>query len=485
MTFVAELEPKELWGHFDRILTIPRGSGNEDAIRQYIIEVAEQQSLNHLTDQAGNLVVRKNATPGCDQADGAVLQCHLDMVNEKNSDVHHDFTKDPIRARRDGEYLAAVGTTLGSDNGIGIAAALSIMENDSIEHGPLECLFTVDEETGLTGASGLSSDVLQGRYLINLDSEEEGALYVGCAGGAGVDLVLPIQLENAKGTEETLSVSILGLSGGHSGIDIHLQRGNAISILARCLNALSSDFDFRLVDIRGGNMHNAIPREATAQLALARVGLEDLKLELGRIFRMVASEYKQTDADIEMKLESAPLMKSVFNSDTSSRVISLLYALPHGVAVMSNDIPGLVETSANLATVSVQSDQLLVHISNRSSVESALDGIQQRVIAIGRLAGASADWVEGYPGWQPDMDSPLLKLVQRVHKDTLGFEPESKAVHAGLECGIIKQKYPDMDVISFGPQIEFPHSPDERVKIDSAAAFYRLLAAVLGELGRS
>ena len=484
MTFVAELEPKELWGHFDRILTIPRGSGNENTIREYIIEVAKRNALNHLQDSVGNLVVKKSASSGNDRAGGAVLQCHLDMVNEKNSDVQHDFTRDPIKPRKDGDYLAAEGTTLGSDNGIGIAAALAVLESNSLEHGPLECLFTVDEETGLTGASGLSPNILEGSYLINLDSEEEGALYVGCAGGAGVNLVLPLQREGSREEDEVISLSIGGLSGGHSGIDIHLQRGNAISILARCFNALLSDYSFRLVDIGGGNMHNAIPREASAQLVVAKAKSEKFQQELSHIFQMVAAEYKRTDSGIRMNLGSIPAVTSVFNSETSSKIISLLYALPHGVASMSNDIPGLVETSSNLATASVQGDQLLVHVSTRSSVESALAGIQQRVIAVGNLAGASTEWVEGYPGWQPDLESPLLSLVQRVHEETLGFAPEAKAVHAGLECGIIKQKYPMIDVISFGPQIEFPHSPNERVKIDSANGFFSLLTAVLRELGR-
>jgi dipeptidase D len=484
LTFVAELEPRELWEHFDQILTIPRGSGNEGAIRDYVIGVAQRRSLNYKQDDVGNLVLRKRATGGHEQAGGTVLQCHLDMVNEKNSDVLHDFSKDPIKPRKDGDYLMAQGTTLGSDNGIGIAAALAVLESESLQHGPLEALFTVDEETGLTGASGLSSDILKGTYLINLDSEEEGALYVGCAGGAGIDLVLPLRWEDPREDQKVIGVTIGGLSGGHSGIDIHLQRGNAISILARCLNALHRNHGFRLANIGGGNMHNAIPRESKAQLLVAAAGIEELKKDLIQVFQQVADEYKRTDAGLEMKLSTAQPPTSAFDAETTSKLLSLLVILPHGVARMSNDIAGLVETSSNLATASVEGDQLLIHVSNRSSVESALSGIQERVIAIGRLAGSETEWVEGYPGWQPDMDSPLLQLVQKVHEETLGFPPESKAVHAGLECGIIKQKYPQMDAISFGPQIEFPHSPDERIKINSAGSFFKLLVAVLKEIGR-
>jgi len=485
VTFVNELEPKELWRHFDEILTIPRGSGNESSIREYVIKAAESSSLIHLQDDVGNLIVRKPAAEEFAQADGAVLQCHLDMVNEKNSDVIHDFSKDPIRPRQDAGYLMAQGTTLGADNGIGIAAALAILESKSVEHGPLECLFTVDEETGLTGASGLSSNLLQGSHLINLDAEEEGAVYVGCAGGAGVDLSLPLEKVAWGRDEVALEIEIRGLSGGHSGIDIHLQRGNAISILARCLNALWHDYSFHLLDLGGGNMHNAIPREAHTRLSISKTRSEKFCDELHKTFECIASEFKNTDPAIGMNLTSLPPQDSAFDSPTSSRVLSLLCALPHGVAAMSNDIPGLVETSSNLATAEVRGSELNIHISNRSSVESALTGIQQKTIAIGELAGATTDWSEGYPGWQPNMQSELLSLVSRVHKETFGFEPEAKAVHAGLECGIIKQKYPRMEAISFGPQIEFPHSPDERVKINSVDGFFRLLNAVLGALGRS
>jgi len=482
VTFVAELDPRGLWKHFDQILKIPRGSGNEMAIRKYVIDVAEQHSLRYRQDDAGNVVIRKPAGPGHEGAAGVILQCHLDMVNEKNADVQHDFKKDPILPKRDGDYLLAEGTTLGSDNGIGIAAALAVLEDDTLEHGPLECLFTVDEETGLTGASGLDEQMLEGRCLINLDSEEEGVLYVGCAGGAGIDLRLSLNRDQSTAEDEIIAFAVKGLKGGHSGIDIHLQRGNALSILARCLNAVWPEPGFRLAQISGGNMHNAIPREAGARLTVPTAESEKLKQRIAHVFQEVAAEYRHTDPGLSMKLESEPAEPFIFDSESSFKAVSLLLALPHGVATMSNDIPGLVETSSNLATASIQEDQLLIHVSNRSSVDSALSGVQQRVIAIGRLAGAATEWVEGYPGWQPDMDSPLLALVHRVHEETLGFAPEAKAVHAGLECGIIKQKYPELDVISFGPQIEFPHSPDERVKVESVSRFFELLTAVLREL---
>jgi dipeptidase D len=478
------LEPRALWRHFDQILTIPRGSGNEAAIRQYVADLAEREGLNFVQDSVGNLIVRKPATSGFEQANGTVLQSHLDMVNEKNSNVVHDFRTDPIKPLQIDGFLTADGTTLGSDNGVGIAASLAILESRSIEHGPLEALFTVDEETGLTGASGLTIGLLQGSYLINLDSEEEGALYVGCAGGAGMNLDLLLRSEAATPSHAALNVKIGGLRGGHSGIDIHLQRGNAIVLLARCLYSLAAKQSFGLAELNGGNMHNAIPREAHATVLVDPQARARLIKELKQIFDTVSGEYKSTDPDLYLDLTPAERAAQMLCVEEEAKVLALLCALPHGVTSMSNDIAGLVETSGNLATVSRQGDSLRVHMSNRSSVDSALTGLQQKVEAIGTLAGCATEWVEGYPGWQPNMESPLLSLVRQVHQDVLGYEPEVKAVHAGLECGIIKEKYPEMDVISFGPQIEFPHSPDERVKIESVDGFYRLLSAVIGRLAR-
>ncbi len=483
MTFVSELEPQELWNHFDHILTIPRASKNEEAAAQYVISVAKRNDLSFKRDPTGNLVVAKPAITGDNSAAITILQSHLDMVTEKNADVQHDFTKDPIRPRQEGEYLYATGTTLGSDNGIGVASLLAVMESRSIQHGPMEFLFTVDEETGLTGAAGLQPDFLKGRRLLNLDSEEEGAVYIGCAGGAGTNLELPLGYLRPIPKSLSLEVQLAGLRGGHSGAEIHLQRGNAIKLLVRMLSNARKSCPFQLAGFQGGNMHNAIPREAFAQVSIGSEKRELFEKVLGDQLAATQEEFRSADPDMRLSLKDLSPREQVFDRETSTKVLHLLNALPHGVISMSYDIPDLVETSSNLATAQVDNGSLKVHISNRSSVASALDAIQSRVGAIGELSGARVEELEGYPGWKPNLDSPLLKTVEEVHTRLLGQQPETKAIHAGLECGIIGEHYAGMDMVSIGPLIEFPHSPDERVQISSVGSFFGLLRAILEELG--
>ncbi len=483
MSFVSTLEPTALWEHFDQILTIPRGSKEEDQIRQYVIGVAKRSGLKYQTDDAGNVVVRKPATKGNERAPVTVLQSHLDMVNEKNSDVDHDFSKDALKPVRDGDYLTASGTTLGSDNGIGVAAMLAVMESKEVAHGPLEFLFTVDEETGLTGAAALSGDMLQGRQLLNLDSEEEGALYVGCAGGGDSTLTVPLKSGDATGV--ALQVKLRGLKGGHSGVDIHLQRGNAVKLLARALYAVSLQTPLRLAGIEGGNKHNAIPREASALAVVARSKKIAVARQLNREFTAIKEESAPADPDMVLEVTDTDMPAQVWNRVTTAKVLQLLNALPHGVLAMSYDIPDLVETSTNLATVVMQDGTLVIGMSSRSSVASALTALRQRIRAMGHQAGAEVEEGNGYPGWKPNLESHVLKVLKEQHLQQLGSEPEIKAIHAGLECGIIGEKVPGMDMISVGPQIEFPHSPDERVHIDSVGRFYRLLAATLGALAQA
>jgi dipeptidase D len=435
--------------------------------------------LAHDTDAAGNVIVRK---PGQTNAAVVILQGHLDMVNEKNSNVVHDFTKDAIQPQHAGEYLTATGTTLGSDNGIGVAAMLALMESTSVAHGPLEFLFTIDEETGLTGAAEVDATLLTGRRLINLDSEEENTVTVGCAGGASSTLRLPLQTQ-PTGSAAALTVRLHGLRGGHSGIDIHLQRGNALKLLVRMLHAAHLSSPLRIADLVGGNMHNAIPREASAVVVIdAKVN--DVREALQAEFSGVRAEYASADPDMELVVQDAELPGTVWTAETTSTALALLEALPHGVLAMSLDIPGLVETSTNAATARVAEGRLIMLMSNRSSVASALRAVRRRIRAIAQLAGADVEEATGYPGWKPDLSSQLLQVVREVHKQTLGSDPEIKAVHAGLECGIIGEKIVGMDMISFGPQIEFPHSPNERVHIESVARFYRLLIATLERLAR-
>lgn len=484
MTFVSQFEPKELWQHFDKILTIPRGSKNEAGMREYIIGIAKKHDLNYQQDAAGNLLVRKPATRGNESAPITILQSHLDMVNEKNADVQHDFTKDALKPRQEGDYLNATGTTLGSDNGIGVAAALAIMESTNLKHGQLEFLFTIDEETGLTGAGNLSDDMLKGRQLINLDTEEEGSLYVGCAGGAGVNITLPLKFSNVTSISTVFDVKLHGMNGGHSGVDIHLQRGNAVKLLARALSSAHRSVPFQLASINGGNMHNAIPREAFAQVAVASADKDKFQKALYERFQEIYSEFKSVEPGMKLNIAEAEGVKKVFDDDTTVRVLNLVNALPHGVGSMSYDIPGLVETSSNLATVKIKDSEMVIHVSNRSSVASAIRATQERVASIGKLAGAKVEELEGYPGWKPNMQSHVLHVAKEVHKKLLGKEPGIKAIHAGLECGIIGEKFPGMDMVSLGPQIEFPHSPNERVRIGSVGDFYKFLTTVLGELAK-
>jgi len=482
MTFVAELEPKPLWRHFDEILKIPRGSKEEERMREYVVGVAKRAGLKHFVDGAGNVVVQKPGTKGHEEAAVTILQSHLDMVNEKNSDVDHDFTKDPLTPKRDGEYLTADGTTLGSDNGIGVAAMLAVLEADDLAHGPLELLFTVDEETGLTGASQLDGKLLQGRRLLNLDSEEEGQVYVGCAGGADSALTLPLTTTSTPSGTVALRIRLHGLKGGHSGVDIHLQRGNAVQLLARALNALSFRMSFHLTSLSGGNKHNAIPREAFASVVVSKGERDKLVADLKAEIATIADEYRPAEPGMTLEVTDADVPSTMWDDGTTEKVLHLITALPHGVLSMSYDIPGLVETSTNLATVVDKGGSLVIGCSSRSSVESALRALRQRIRAVATLAGATVEEGNGYPGWKPNLKSPLLEVLKRVHQTELKVEPEIKAIHAGLECGIIGEKVPGMDMISFGPQIEFPHSPDERVKISSVGNFYNVLAATLKEL---
>lgn len=482
MTFVSELEPQALWRHFDQILSIPRGSKNEEAIRRHVLGLADRAGLAARVDSVGNVVVWKPATKGKEAVAPTILQAHLDMVNEKNSDVTHDFSTDPIVPRREGEYLKASGTTLGSDNGIGVAAMLAVMEAQNLVHGPLELLFTIDEETGLTGASSLDASSLAGRRLLNLDSEEEGTITVGCAGGAGNNLRLPLAGEAPMPAATAWSVVVAGLKGGHSGVDIHLQRANAIKVLARALVAASGAAPFRLAGLQGGDKHNAIPREASALVVLAAGAREAFEKAFAAEMAAIGAEFRPADPGLRFELSEVAVPVRVWTEAAGRRALALLTALPHGVLAMSYDIPGLVETSTNLAVVREEEGQMFVHMSNRSSVGSALRAVQARMRALAELAGATVETLDGYPGWKPDLTSPILAAVKTAHERVMGREAHVGAIHAGLECGIIGEKIPGMDMVSIGPQIEFPHSPDERVHVASVGRFYTLLTELLSDL---
>lgn len=484
MSFVSELDPKPLWKHFDEILAIPRPSTKEEAMRRYVLDLAERKGLRHRQDATGNLVVEKPASPGLEGAPPVVLQGHLDMVTEKNEGVSHDFERDPIVPRQEDGWVKATGTTLGSDNGIGVAAILAVMEADDLVHGPLELLFTVDEETGLTGAVALDPQAiaLRGRQLLNLDSEEENAVTIGCAGGAITRIVLPLEKAPVREGATVLDLRLSGLKGGHSGMEIHLQRGSSVQLLARALYAAGP---LHLGGFKGGNKQNALAREASARVVLPPGRRAAFTEAIEKEMAGIREEYRPVEPDLKFEISEGNASESVWTEDLGRRLLLLLNILPHGVQAMSHDLKGLVETSVNLAAVVEGGDGVGVLLSTRSSIGSALRALRRRLRACAEQVGAQVEENEGYPAWKPNLESPLLRRFAEVHRRVQGSEPELKALHAGLECGILGEKFPGMDTISFGPVIEGAHSPDERVKVDSVGRFYRLLTETLAELGQA
>jgi len=480
---LSGLEPKALWAHFEKFLAIPHTSGNEKGMAEYLLAFAESHGLKADRDEAGNVVVRIPASKGKEKAPVVVLQGHMDMVGDKNADVQHDFDKDPIKPRRDGDWIKASGTTLGADNGIGLAAALALAEAKDVVHGPLEILATVDEEVGLTGAGKIKPGFLSGQVMLNLDSEKLGEVTIGCAGGGDSTLTLPLETLDIPAGTRAFTLKVFGLRGGHSGIDIHEQRGNAIKILARLLTAICAQHPCHIVSLSGGNKRNAIPREAFAEVMVLETAVDEAKGFLQDEIARIALELGGREKGLAASLEPSDGGHSrVLAVKSQTVLLDLLSALPHGVEKMSYDIAGLVETSNNLATISTDNGSAVIGTSTRSSISSALHALRGRIAACARLAGAETVENTPYPGWKPNLDSKVLKVFKKVHKDVFGKEPETIAIHAGLECGIIGEKFPGMDMISFGPTIENPHSPDERVNVPSVGQFWKLLSALLGEL---
>ena len=476
------LKPELVWKHFARILAVPRCSGHEKPMGDYVVESAKAAGLTWKRDAVGNVLVEKPASPGREKAAGVILQGHMDMVCEKNSDVAFDFAKDAIQAERKGDWIQAKGTTLGSDNGIGLASCLAIMDDKTLTHGPLEFLFTVDEERGLTGANKIQPGFLKGTRLLNLDSEEEGAFTIGCAGGADTELTLPLKRKKGKAKGPVFQLKVFGLRGGHSGIDINQGRGNAIKILTRLLWQAQSKFGFELIRMEGGNKRNAIPREAWAEMLVPPAELDRLAAFLAAAFSKVKSEYKAVETEIQYVFEKKKGAAVPLAAPSQKALLDFLFALPHGVMAMHPEIAGLVETSTNLAIVSVKSAQAQVICSSRSSVGSALEALRDMIRAVADIAQAKVRQPGGYPGWTPNLQSGLLKTLKELHLKVFGKEAQVAAIHAGLECGIIGEKFPGMDMISFGPTIQHPHSPEERVNVPSVENFYKFLLAALGAL---
>ncbi len=475
----TKLQPEKIWFYFNEILQIPRPSKKEEKIAAYLMHFAKEHKLEAKQDEIGNVLISKPAVKGFENLQTVVLQSHLDMVCEKNSDKKHDFDNDPIEARIEGEWVKANGTTLGGDDGIGIAASLAILAAGDIEHGPIECLFTVDEETGLSGAFALSTDLLKGKILLNLDSEDEGEIFIGCAGGKDSVVELPYTTIPTPVDNIAFIVKISGLTGGHSGDDINKGLGNANKLLNRFLWEATNNYDIHLAEINGGNLRNAIPREAFAVFTVAKDKSKAILADAKKHNETIRFEYRSTETELQFSIEETEMPKTVLNSDVQSKLLNALYACPHGVISMSREIPNFVETSTNLASVKMKDQKIIITTSQRSSVESSKDDICNMVSSVFQLIGAKVTQGDGYPGWTPNPNSVILEIAKKSYISLFKKEPKVLAIHAGLECGLIGEKYPEMDMISYGPTIKGAHSPDERMKIDTVQMFWDLTLDIL------
>lgn len=483
MSEISNLEPKLVWEQFDAITRVPRPSKKEGKIREYLVAFAREHGIECRTDKIGNVVMRKPATAGYEDHPTVILQSHMDMVCEKNSDVEFDFENDAIRTRIDGGWVKAEGTTLGADCGIGMAAALAALLDETIAHPALEALFTVDEETGLTGAFELGEGMLAGKYLINLDSEDEGELFIGCAGGIDTIATFRYTTEPAPKDYLFFRVDVSDLQGGHSGDDIDKGRVNSNKTVARLMWDGMQSFGMRLSYFSGGNLRNAIPREAYAIFGIPKRFENDFRQRYRLFAADLENEFKLREPNFRITLNEMPQVDTVIDSRTQFGLIYSLVGVPNGVVAMSFAVPGLVETSTNLASVKFEGeDTIVVTSSQRSSVESAKTYVMQMVESVFSLAGADVAHSDGYPGWTPNPDSHLLDLSVRSYRDLFHTEPKVRAIHAGLECGLFLEKYPELDMVSFGPTLRGVHSPDERLEIASVSKFWELLVEVLKRL---
>lgn len=478
---IKDLEPKIVWNYFYDITQIPRPSKKEEKIIAYLLDFAKKHNLEAKKDKAGNVLIIKPATPGKEDVQTVILQSHVDMVCEKNSDVTHDFDNDPIETIIDGDWVKANGTTLGADNGIGVAMQLAVLASDDIAHGKIEALFTVDEETGLTGANSLQPDFFTGEILLNLDTEEEGEIYIGCAGGKGTKAYFKYKPKDAPQKYFWFKVQVKGLRGGHSGSDIDKGLGNANKILNRFLHSLMrKKYGMVLSKIGGGNLHNAIAREAYAVVGVKEKYKEDIRVKLNVFLAQVQNEYRKTDPNLDIQLESVQIPSKIIKKSVAEKLIQAIYACPHGVISMSFDIDGLVETSTNLASVKMlENNTIEIGTSQRSSVESRKNDIVNMVSTVFDLAGAKVTHNDGYPAWQPNTNSQILKLAKKEYRNLYNKTPKVKAIHAGLECGLFLEKYPTLDIISIGPDMTDVHSPDEKMKISSVGKFWDYLVRIL------
>ncbi|OED43460.1 cytosol nonspecific dipeptidase [Endozoicomonas sp. (ex Bugula neritina AB1)] len=479
MSLLSDLKPETLWRNFQEICAVPHPSRHEEAICSHMKQFADQHKLESLVDDVGNIIIRKPATAGMENRAGMILQGHLDMVPQKNAETKHNFLTDPIRPYIDGDWVTAEGTTLGADNGIGVAAALALLEASDVEHGPLEVLLTVNEESGMTGVKGLKPGLLQGNLMLNLDSEEEGELCVGCAGGMDVVVEHEYQPEKLVDGFTALDIAITGLKGGHSGQDINLQRGNTNKLMVRLLKALA-EHGGRIVSVQGGSLRNAIPREAFASISMPTQAISTAHHIIDELRSMFQSELAEVEPNLQVSAD-----KAIVNADmalpitTQTQWLGALHASPAGVARMSVSVKNVVETSNNLAVITMADGKIRVDNMVRSLVDSAREDHAEAIAGLYRLLGATVTKKGAYPGWKPNMDSTLLKVLVETHKSLFNSTPAVKVIHAGLECGLLGSAYPNWDMISLGPTIRFPHSPDEKVSIPAVQTFWHYLINIL------
>ena len=481
---MKNLEPKGLWESFYSLTQIPRPSGKRKEIADFLVSYGKSLGLETLQDEIGNVLIRKPASPGMENHPGVILQGHMDMVPQKNSDIAFDFEKDPIQAyvEDNGEWVTANGTTLGADNGIGVATAMAILADKNVVHPPLEALFTIDEETGMYGANDLKGGWLKGKYLLNLDSETEGELYVGCAGGIDTEATFTYDTVATEEGDIALKVEIKGCKGGHSGCDIHLQRANAIKLLFRFLKDAVANYEARLAYVEGGSLRNAIPREASAIITIPEESYQDLQDLVDRYEDLFLREYDGVEPDLHFTATEVECPKKELPEDVQDFLIHAITLCPHGVYRFIPEMPDIVETSNNLAMISTEEGKVTAVCLTRSSVESRKEELASIIQSAFALAGAEVQFSGAYPGWKPNFKSSLLKTMRETYVKEFGNEPRIVTIHAGLECGIIGANYPNMEMISFGPTIEHPHSPDERVNIATVQKFYKYVLAALKAL---
>ena len=480
MEKISDLKPGLIWKYFEEILQIPRASKQEGKILLYLEEFAKKQKLSFKQDQKGNILISKQASPGYENREKIILQSHVDMVCEKNESVQHDFTKDPIKAYISEGWVRADGTTLGADNGIGIAAQLAVLSDKSLEHGPIGCLFTVDEESGLTGAMNIGEEMIDGKILVNLDSEDDGELFIGCAGGMETIISFPYKTKELKHEYTAYEFSVKGLIGGHSGDDINKGRGNANKILTRFLWNAHRKFKIGLYEFQGGNLRNAIPREARACFVIKNYKKNILLEYIESFKKLIRVETKINEPNLFFECSEIGLPREIMTNKSIRKLLNALHACPNGVVDMSQTISGLVRTSSNLASVKMVGEcNIEIVTSQRSSMESLKINVSDRIMSLFRLAGSRVVQTGSYPGWTPNTDSTILKITEKCYTDLFHEQPKVKAIHAGLECGLFLKKYPELDMISFGPTIKGAHSPDERLEIKTVDKFWLLLLEVM------